>query len=133
MAINDSFTILTKQPQGSYFVPNIVKYHGYAFLAYLDLMIQYIRFPQFSTYCTLMMNSNFPNGLSIFHSSYPSTFRSTPGSLDTHVEGPNFLSAEAQDEAIAKYGIAGRVWYKPLSCSQLPPTEHDATGKRLMP
>jgi len=84
------------------------------------------------------MNSNFPlaNGLSIFHSSYPSTFRSTLGSLDTHVEGPNFLNAEAQDEAIANYGIAGRVWYKLLSsvsCSQLPPTEYDATGKRLMP
>jgi hypothetical protein len=62
------------------------------------------------------MNSNFPNGLSISHSSFPSTFRSTLGSLDTHVEGPNnFLSAEAQDEAIAKYGIAGRVWYKLLS------------------
>jgi len=83
-----------------------------------------------------MMNSNFPNGLSIFHSSYPSTFRSALGSLDTHDEGPNFLSAEVQDEAIAKYGIAGRVWYKLLSsvsCSQLPPTERDATGKRLMP
>jgi hypothetical protein len=83
-----------------------------------------------------MMNSNFPNGLSIFHSSYPSTFRSTLGSLDTHVVGPNFLSAEAQDEAIAKYGIAGRVWYKLLStvsCSQLSPTENDVTGKQLMP
>jgi hypothetical protein len=99
----------------------------------LDLKIQYLRFSQF---CTLIMSSNFPNGLFIFHSSYPSTFRSTLGPLDKHVERPNFLSAEAQDEAIAKYGIAGRVWYKLLStvfCSQLPPTEHDATGKRLMP
>ena len=58
------------------------------------------------------MNSNFPNGLSIFHSSYPSTFRPTLGTLDTHVEEPSsLLSAEAQDKAIAKYGIAGRVWY----------------------
>lgn len=81
------------------------------------------------------MNSNFPNGLSIVHSSYPSTLRSTLVSLDAHDEGPNFLSAEAQDEAIAKYGIAGRVWYKLLSTvfCQLSPTEHDATGKQLMP
>jgi hypothetical protein len=81
-----------------------------------------------------MTNSNFPNGLSIVHSSYPTTL--TLASLDPHDEGPNFLSAEAQDEAIAEYGIAGRVWYKLLfavSCSQLSPTGHDATGKRLRP
>jgi len=92
--------------------------------------------PFVSIHCTLMMNSNFPDGLSIFHSSYPSTFRFTLSSLDAHVEGPfDFLSAEAQDEAIAKYGVASRVWYKPLSavsCGQLP-TQNDATGKRLMP
>jgi hypothetical protein len=89
-------------------VPNNVKHHGYAFLAYLDHIIQYIRFSPVFKILSLMMNSNFPNGLSIFHSSYSSTL----ASLDPHVEGPNFLSAEAQDEAIAKYGIAGRVWYK---------------------
>lgn len=82
-----------------------------------------------------MMNSNFPDGLSISHSSYPSTFQSTFGSLDAHIERLNFLGAEAQDEAIAKYGIAGRVWYKLLSTvsySLPPPTEY-ATGNRLMP
>ena len=57
------------------------------------------------------MNSNFLNGLSISHSSYPSTFRPTPGSLDD--EPNSVLGAEAQDNAIAKYGIAGRVWYTP--------------------
>jgi hypothetical protein len=96
-----------------------------AFLAYLAFLIQYIPFSQFSTYCTLMMNSNFPDGLSIFHSSYPSTFRPTLGSLDTNVEGPDFLSAEAQDEAIVKYGIAGRVWYK--LCCFLQSTSADRT------
>jgi hypothetical protein len=83
------------------------------------------------------MNSNFPNGLSIFHSSYPSSFRPTLGPLDAHTEEPSsVLSAEAQDKAIAKYGIAGRVWYTPLSAvcpGHLPPTENDATGKRRMP
>lgn len=59
------------------------------------------------------MNSNFPNGLSISHSSYPSTFRHTLDSLDD--EPNNVLDAEAQDKAIAKYGIAGRVWYTPPS------------------
>jgi len=101
-------------------------------------MVHYIRFPQFSIYCTVLigMNSNFPNDLSIFHSSYPSTCRPTLGSLDE--ETNNFLSAEAQDEAIAKYGIAGRVWYtspfrRLLRSASADKTRCHATGKRLMP
>ena len=62
----------------------------------------------------IVMNKNFPPGLFIFPSSYPSTFRSTLDSLDTHVEElSSVLSAQAQDDAIAKFGIAGRVWYTP--------------------
>ncbi|KAI9509809.1 putative methyltransferase-domain-containing protein [Russula earlei] len=54
------------------------------------------------------MNPNFPPGLSIFHSSCPPTFRFA---LDADVKDPGgFLSAEAQDSAIAKFGIAGRIW-----------------------
>ncbi|KAI9439830.1 putative methyltransferase-domain-containing protein [Lactarius indigo] len=53
------------------------------------------------------MHANFPPGLSISHS-YPSASQSSP---HTQAEGPaDFLSAGAQDTAIAKYGIAGRVW-----------------------
>ena len=74
------------------------------------------------------MNSNFPNGLSIFHSSYPSSFRPTLGPLDAHVEEPSsLLSAEAQDRVIAKYGIAGRIWYTP---SRRFPGTPSADGKR---
>jgi hypothetical protein len=50
-----------------------------------------------------MMSANFPAGLSIFHSD---------SSSHTQAEAlTDVLSAEAQDTAIAKYGIAGRVWY----------------------
>jgi hypothetical protein len=58
-----------------------------------------------------------------------------PSVLSTHIERLSFLGAEAQDEAIAKYGIAGRVWYKLLSSVSysLPPPTEDATGNRLMP
>ncbi|KAI0300809.1 hypothetical protein BC826DRAFT_621383 [Russula brevipes] len=58
-----------------------------------------------------MNHPNFPVGLSISHSSYPSTHPTALNSLGTDVQGPgSVLSAEAQDRAIAKYGIAGRVW-----------------------
>ena len=83
-------------------------------------------------YC--IMNKNFPAGLSISHSSYPSSFRSTLDPLDAHVEElSSVLSAEAQDKAIAKFGIAGRVWYNPRSPSfrdRVPPTGNDAAGKQ---
>jgi hypothetical protein len=59
----------------------------------------------------LLMNANFPAGLSISHSSFPSTSQFNLGSLDVRREDSfGFLGAEAQDTAIAKYGIAGRVW-----------------------
>ena len=65
-----------------------------------------------------MMYTNFPAGLSIFHSN-PSA--SPFGSCPQAEELTNVLSAEAQDTAIAKYGIAGRVWYihAPLCSSPL--------------
>ncbi|KAF8271167.1 putative methyltransferase-domain-containing protein [Lactarius quietus] len=50
-----------------------------------------------------MMYANFPDGLSIFHS-YPSS------QFGPYAELTDVLSAEAQNTAIAKYGIAGRVW-----------------------
>ncbi|KAI0303666.1 putative methyltransferase-domain-containing protein [Multifurca ochricompacta] len=57
------------------------------------------------------MNSNFPTGLAIFHSSYPSTSQFNFGSPDTHEEElADVLDPKAQDTAIAEYGIAGRVW-----------------------
>ena len=60
----------------------------------------------------IMMNKNIPAGLFIFHSSYPLTFRSTLESLDALVEElSSVLSAQAQDDAITKFGIASRVWY----------------------
>lgn len=60
------------------------------------------------------MNKNFPASLPIFHSSYLSTFRSTLDPSDPHVEElSSVLSAETQVKAIAKFGIAGRVWYTP--------------------
>ena len=63
-----------------------------------------------------LMTKNFPAGLVICHSSYPSTFRSTLDPLDAHVgELSSVLSPQAQDDAIAKFGIAGRVWYTPPS------------------
>jgi len=50
-----------------------------------------------------MMNKNFPAGRFFLHSSYPPTFRSTLGSLRTHVEElGRVLSAQAQNDAIAK-------------------------------
>lgn len=60
------------------------------------------------------MNANFPVGLSISHSFHPSTF---PSPFAAHVEeSSSVFNAEAQDKAIAEYGIAGRVWYtQPLS------------------
>jgi hypothetical protein len=54
------------------------------------------------------MFANFPAGLSIFHS-YPSTSQFGPYTQAEQLT--DILSAEAQDIAIAKYGIAGRVWY----------------------
>ncbi|KAI9463278.1 putative methyltransferase-domain-containing protein [Lactarius psammicola] len=53
------------------------------------------------------MYANFPAGLSIFHS-YPSA--SQFGPYTQAEELTDVLGAEAQDTAIAKYGIAGRVW-----------------------
>jgi hypothetical protein len=87
----------------------------------------------------VVMNKNFPAGLSIFHSSYPSAFRSTLDPSDRHVEVlSSVLSAEAQDRAIAKFGIAGRVWglvhaNSPLFRGRLTPTGNDTAGKQLMP
>ena len=56
-----------------------------------------------------MMYANFPAGLSIFHSYHPSAFQFDP--YTQAEELADVLSAEAQDTAISKYGIAGRVWY----------------------
>jgi len=60
------------------------------------------------TFSIAMMYANFPAGLSIFHSN-PSA--SQFGPYTQAEELTDVLSAEAQDTAIAKYGIAGRVWY----------------------
>lgn len=49
-----------------------------------------------------MMYANFPAGLSIFHSDSSSHTQAE--------ELTDVLSADAQDTAIAKYGIAGKVW-----------------------
>ena len=59
-----------------------------------------------------MMYTNFPAGLSIFHS--------CPSSHTQAEELSDVLSAEAQDTAIAEYGIAGRVWYIHTSPHSLP-------------
>ena len=81
------------------------------------------------------MHANFPAGLSISHSSYPSTSQFNLGSDAREEELFGALSAEAQDTAIAKYGIAGRVWYilSAWFASPIPPTEKSATGKQLTP
>jgi len=85
-------------------MPNKTKYRDVVIHAFISVIND------------IVMNKNVPAGLFIFHSSYPSTFRTTLGSLDPHVEElSSVLSAQAQDDAIAKFGIAGRVWYTPLS------------------
>jgi len=83
-----------------------------------------------------MMNKNFPAGRFFLHSSYPPTFRSTLGSLRTHVEElGRVLSAQAQNDAIAKSSellAESGTRRRPSIRSHLTPTVNDAAGKRPM-
>jgi len=111
MEISDSFTMATKRHLVTRpfcdIDANSAKYRGFFSGSLFHLLY---RIPFFSV-VNIVMNKNFPAGLSIFHSSYPSTFQSTLDPSDPHVEElSGVLSAEAQDKAIAKFGIAGRVW-----------------------
>jgi hypothetical protein len=67
------------------------------------------------------MYANFPAGLSIFHSDSSSHTQAE--------ELTDVLSADAQDTAIAKYGIAGKVWYIP-PLATFHRRERTPTGRR---
>jgi hypothetical protein len=82
---------------------------NYSFL--INTVDELHRCQTMSNKVTFLMNANFPAGLSISHSSFASTSQFKLSSLDVSGEDFfGFLGAEAQDTAIAKYGIAGRVW-----------------------
>lgn len=84
---------------------------SYSFLIFTVTFGEMYRCQTMSNKITFLMNTNFPTGLSISHSSFPSTSQFNLGFLDVRREDSfSFLGAKAQDIAIVKYGIAGRIW-----------------------